>query len=420
MRDAAPQNDTGCLFTPPHVSAMKLSLSLRRKAMSSIDHTLRPPAWAAVFSMSLGIFAIVGAEFLPASLLTPMAHDLHVTEGMAGQAVTVTASVGLVSSLLVSVVSGRADRRTVLLFLTVLLIASNILVAAAPNLAALLLARVLHGIALGGFWSLSAATIMRLVPENDVPKALAILFGGVSAATVFAAPFGSFFGEMLGWRVVFLAAAGLGAAALAVQLLTLPPMISDKVVQLSTVFALLGKRGVPLGMFTLLFVFGGHFAFFTYLRSYLESVTQVEPMGVTLILLLFGVGTIAGNWLSSMLIARSLGATLAMMPLIMALAAILLSTAGGTVVGDTALTTVWGMLFGIVPVSWSTWVTRIVPDDAEGGGGLLVATCSLAITLGAAGGGWVVDAYGVRVEFIIIAAVLAVAFLLATRVKTNI
>jgi DHA1 family purine ribonucleoside efflux pump-like MFS transporter len=109
-----------------------------------------------------------------------------------------------------------------------------------------------------------------------------------------------------------------------------------------------------------------------------------------------------------------------MMPLIMALAAILLSTAGGTVVGDTALTTVWGILFGIVPVSWSTWVTRIVPDDAESGGGLLVATCSLAITLGAAGGGWVVDTYGVRVEFIIIAAVLAVAFLLATRVKTNI
>lgn len=387
--------------------------------MTSIDRTTRTPAWAAVFSMSLGIFAIVAAEFLPASLLTPMARDLHVTEGMAGQAVTVTSSVGLVSSLLVSVVSGRADRRKVLHFLTMLLIASNILVAAAPNLTALLLARVLHGIALGGFWSLSAATIMRLVPEKDVPKALAILFGGVSAATVFAAPFGSFFGELLGWRYVFLAAAGLGGAALTVQLLTLPPMISNKAVRLSTIFALFGRRGVSLGMLTLLLVFGGHFAFFTYLRPFLESVTMVGPMGVTLILLLFGVGTIAGNSLSSMLIAQSLRATLAIMPLIMALAALLLSTAGGSVLGDTALTTVWGILFGIVPVSWSTWVTRIVPDDAESGGGLLVATCSLAITLGAAAGGWVVDAYGARVEFIIISAILAVAFMLAIRIKTN-
>jgi predicted MFS family arabinose efflux permease len=103
-------------------------------------------------------------------------------------------------------------------------------------------------------------------------------------------------------------------------------MFSDKVVRLNTIFALLGRRGVSLGMFTLLLVFGGHFAFFTYLRPFLESVTMVGPMGVALILLLFGVGTIAGNSLSSMLIARSLRATLAIMPLILALAALLLSS----------------------------------------------------------------------------------------------
>jgi len=172
-------------------------------------------------------------------------------------------------------------------------------------------------------------------------------------------------------------------------------------------------------MFTLLLVFAGHFAFFTYLRPFLESVTMVGPTGVTLILLLFGVGTILGNSLSSVVIARSLRTTLAVMPLIMAFTAVLLSTVGGTVLGDTALAVVWGILFGIVPVSWSTWVTRIVPDEAESGGGLLVATCSLAITLGAAGGGWIVDAYGARIEFSVIAAVLALAFALATTLKAR-
>ncbi|KQW26421.1 hypothetical protein ASE36_20805 [Rhizobium sp. Root274] len=107
------------------------------------------PAWGAVMSMSLGVFGIVGAEFLPASLLTEMAADLQVTNGLAGQAVTVTAGVGMVASLLIATASGRTDRRKELLFLTLLLVLSNLLLAAAPSLVTVLVARVLLGISLG-------------------------------------------------------------------------------------------------------------------------------------------------------------------------------------------------------------------------------------------------------------------------------
>ena len=145
------------------------------------------PAWGAVIAMTLGVFGLVGAEFLPASLLTPMAVDLRISEGMAGQAVTATAAVALVTSLLITVVTRKLDRRLVLIGLSVLLIFSNLLVAMSSNLAMLLVGRVLLGMALGGFWTLSAATMMRLVPEAVVPKALSVMFLGVSAATVFAA-----------------------------------------------------------------------------------------------------------------------------------------------------------------------------------------------------------------------------------------
>jgi predicted MFS family arabinose efflux permease len=374
-----------------------------------------------VFSTTLGIFGIVGAEFLPASLLTPMARDLRITEGMAGQAVTVTAAAAaaLVASLLTSVVCGRIDRRTVLTALTAMLIGSNLLVAMAPNLALVMLARVLLGVALGGFWSLSAATMMRLVPAEDVPRALSILFAGVSAATVCAAPFGSFFGEVFGWRVVFLAAASFGAVALAAQLFTLPSMPCDTQARLSMLVRLLRRPGVRIGLLSLLLVFAGHMAFFTYLRPFLETVTKVGPNGVTAVLLLFGIGSFVGNSLSSKLIARSMRMTLAVMPLILALAGFLLATLGGTVLGDTAIVTIWGVVFGIIPVSWSTWVTCVVPDEAESGGGLLVATCNLAIAAGAAGGGWIIDGFGARIEFLTSAAVLALAFLLALLVSAE-
>lgn len=369
--------------------------------------------------MSLGIFAVVGAEFLPASLLTPIADGLDVSEGLAGQMVTVTAIVGLPTSLLVSVVSGRIDRRRVLIGLIALMVVSNLLVAMAPSLWVALLARALLGVALGGFWALAAATMMRLVPEHDVPKALSILFFGVSAATVFAAPFGSLVGEILGWRGAFLAATGIGALALLAQVLTLPAMPSESAARLSTAVAIARRPGVAAGLLANFLVFSGHFAFFTYLRPFLETVTLVGPTGVTVILLLFGIGTFVGNSASSLLLARSMRATLAATPLALSFAAIWLAVAGGSVVSDAIVATLWGVLFGIVPVSWSTWLTRIVPDEAESGGGLVIATTSLAITVGAAGGGWLFDSLGVRSAILGAAVLLLLASLVAAGVRSG-
>src|SRR5579859_3896133 len=111
------------------------------------------PAWAAVASLTLGVFGLVTAEFLPASLLTRMASDLRISDGAAGQAVTTTAVIAGISALTLAVVTRRIDRRPVLWTLTLLLVLSNVLAATASGLPGLLLARVLLGIGLGGFWS---------------------------------------------------------------------------------------------------------------------------------------------------------------------------------------------------------------------------------------------------------------------------
>lgn len=387
--------------------------------MTSSTNNMVSSAWPAVAAMSLGIFAIVGAEFLPASLLTPIAKGLDVSEGLAGQMVTITAVIGLPASLLISIVSGRIDRRLVLIGLTALMVVSNLLVAIAPSLLIALLARGLLGISLGGFWALAAATMMRLVAEKDLPKALSILFFGVSAATVFAAPFGSFFGQILGWRGVFFAAAGVGMVALAAQLLALPSMPSNGIARLGTILAIAARPGVGTGLLGNFLVFAGHFAFFTYLRPFLETVTMVGPNGVTVILLLFGIGTFLGNLAGSLLITHSMRATLTLTPLALSIAAILLGIAGGNVVGDAVVATLWGILFGVVPVSWSTWLTKMVPNEPESGGGLLIATTSLAITFGAAVGGLIFDGFGARVAIFGAAFLLMLASIVTSRVRSR-
>ncbi|MGV6875758.1 MFS transporter [Pseudochelatococcus sp. B33] len=367
------------------------------------------PAWAAVASMGMGVFGLVGAEFLPASMLTPMARDLGITEGMAGQAVTATAVTGVVSSLLIAVLTRRSDRRNVLLVFSLLLILSNLLVAVAPSLPLLLAGRVLLGMALGGFWALSTATVMRLVPEQSVPRALSIVVSGVSAATIFAAPVGSYLGDLWGWRWVFLAAAGLGLITLIFQFVSLPRMPPQSLPRFGTLAELLSRRHVAIALVAALLVFSGHMAMFTYIRPFLESVTNVEVTVISMMLLAFGIATFLGNYLGGWLLQRSLRLTLAVVPLFIGSLAFVLGQYGGHVAADAVVVALWGLAFGTIPVAWSTWIARAVPDEAETAGGLLVAAINLAITTGAAAGGLIVDTTGVSTVFLMSGVVLCLA-----------
>src|SRR5215213_12017413 len=89
--------------------------------------------WSAVGSMALCVAMLIASEFMPVSLLTPIAHDLGATEGMAGQAISISGLFAVVTSLFIATIAGRFDRRHVLLGLTVLMLASLVLIAEARN-----------------------------------------------------------------------------------------------------------------------------------------------------------------------------------------------------------------------------------------------------------------------------------------------
>lgn len=368
-------------------------MSLSSEVADEVSVPARP-AWAAVFSMAFGVFGLITAEFLPVSLLTPIAASLQVSEGQAGQTVTVTALVALLTSLVVGNVTRRLDRRVVMLAFTLLLIASALLVALAGNLTLILLARVLLGMAIGGFWTLSTAITMRLVPKDQVPRALSIVFSGISLATIIAAPLGSYLGALIGWRNIFMLTAALGVVALVWQAFTLPAMPPENKARSGGVLDLLRSGLMRWGMLAVIMMFTGHFAFFTYLRPFLESAAQLNVNQLSLVLLAFGVANFFGTSLAGYLVTRSVSLTLSGMALLMSATALLLVSFGDLPWLVGAGVALWGLAFGSMPTGWSTWISRAVPDDAESGGGLLVATIQLAITAGAAAGGWVFDLRG--------------------------
>lgn len=376
-----------------------------------LDEERQTPAWSAVYSMGLTVAGLITAEMLPVSQLTSIAADLHISEGMAGQTVTATAALAVVVSLFVATATRRIDRRYVLLALSVLLVASNLLVAIAPGLPTLIFGRLLLGLAMGGFWALSTAMAIRLVPRADMPKALAVIAAAASLALVVAPPLGSYFGGLIGWRSTFWAAAVLGLVALLWQLAVLPSIPPTGQTRLSTLLHVLKRREVWPGIVSALLNFTAQFAFFTYLRPFLESVTHLDLYGISGVLLGIGVASFIGTSLSGRLISRSLTGTILMAPVLMGVAMAGLLLVGGLPWAAVAFTMLWGITNGTVSVSWSTWLACTVPDETETGGGLMVATYQSAVMFGAAAGGFAVDhagpssALGLSVVLFIVAAV---------------
>lgn len=369
--------------------------------------------WSAVGSMALCVAMLIASEFMPVSLLTPIAHDLHATDGMAGQAISISGLFAVITSLLIATIAARFDRRLVLMALTGVMLISLVLIALAPNFALLMVARALLGVTVGGFWALATATVMRLVPEESVPKALGAIYTGNAVATAFAAPIGSYFGGIIGWRGVFWALVPIVAVNLVWQWISLPTMAPQRANPVGKLLGLLKRRNVAFATLAQMFTFGGAFAAFTYFRPFLESYTRVTLPQLSLLLLGLGMAGFVGTYAASALVGRHLRSLLSGLPMSLAAVTLGLLLTGHVLWAVAIMLIAWGTLNSAIPVAWSTWLARDVSDEPESGGGLMVAAIQLSIMLGGALGGLLLDHVSIAATLIGGAALLIVASLIA-------
>jgi predicted MFS family arabinose efflux permease len=292
---------------------------------------------------------------------------------------------------------------------------SGTLVAFAPNYGIFMLGRALIGVAIGGFWSMSAATAMRLVPPSRVPRALAILNGGNALATVVAAPLGSYLGAVVGWRGAFFCVVPVAAIVFAWKLASLPSLKVQARHQRGSVFKLLKRPVVAYGMAAVSLFFMGQFALFTYLRPFLERVTGVSVSMLSMMLLAMGVAGFIGTTMIGAFLKHRLYRTLVTIPALMAAIALALLSFGSSPAAAAVLLGFWGLIATAAPVGWWTWLSKVLPEDAEAGGGLMVAVVQLAIMLGATLGGLLFDSIGYRATFSLSAGILVLAAFLAMR-----
>jgi predicted MFS family arabinose efflux permease len=352
-----------------------------------------PPAnrWPAVVSIMAGIFAIVTAEILPIGLLLPIAAEFSVSPGVSGVMMTVPGLVAAVTAPLATVLTARADRRTMLMVWTALLAASNLICAVAGEFWMILAARVMVGVVIGGFWSIGAGLAGRLVETRHVSRATSTIFLAVPLGSVLGVPLGTFVADVAGWRAAFVGLTALSVAVLLALACTVPALATHEVTRVSVLGRLLRVRGVRVGLLITFLVVLAHFGTYTYVTAFLTEDTGIGLAAVSALLLLYGAAGLAGNAIAGATMGRSLRATFGCAAALIACATALLPVVGDHLAGAVVLLVLWGVGYGAVPACSQTWLARASNGADEAATVLFTSSFQATISIGALLGGVLVD-----------------------------
>lgn len=356
----------------------------------------------ALLALTISAFAIGTTEFVIVGLIPTIAADLGVSLPSAGLLVSLYALGVAVGAPVLTALTGRLPRKTLLISLMALFTAGNLLAWLSPGYETLIAARILTGLAHGVFFSIGSTIATGLVPKEKAASAIATMFSGLTVALVTGVPLGTFIGQHFGWRATFLAVAALGVVAIVGSLLFVPRKLAHSppaslLQQLSVL-----KQPRLLLVYAMTAVgYGGSFVAFTYLAPMLQQITGFQASAVGLVMLAYGVSVAVGNIWGGKLADRQ--GPIPALKIIFALLALVLLVLTFTASNPwlMVLTVLaWGAVaFGNVAglqVYVVQQAERFAPQAIDVASGLNIAAFNLGIALGAWGGGLIVDTFGLQ------------------------
>jgi len=386
----------------------------RSAAFTSSTGSLRN--WLAVIAVGMGVFAFTTTEMVPIGLLPAMSRDLGASEGTVGLSVTLYGAIAGLFAPVLTVATRRLDRRRLLLVVLGVFVGGNVFTALSSSYALLMVSRLLTGFAHGVMWSIAASIAIRLVPSDQAVRATAIVFSGISIASVVGVPLGTLIGQS-DWRIAFWTIAGVGVLILAVVIFLVPSMEPRAVVRLAELPKLLRDGNLRTATLVTAVMVIGHFAAYTYIAPFLEQDAGIPSGWVSALLLLYGVAGVVGNFAGGAVAARALRSTTLACILLLTTAVVLLVVNGRWHPGTIALLLVWGVAYAALPVCLQTLVFASAPQAPEAATSLYICAFNVSIALGALAGGWVVDASGPSAVMFLGGGFSVVAALLMTRYR---
>lgn len=354
----------------------------------------------ALLALTLSAFAIGTTEFVIVGLIPTMAADLAVSIPSAGLLVSLYALGVAIGAPVLTALSGKWNRKYVLLAVMSLFVVGNLLAWQAPGYNTLILARILTGLAHGVFFSIGSTIATGLVPKEKAASAIALMFTGLTVALVTGVPLGTYIGQTFGWQATFLIVALLGLIALIGSAFLVPNNLKQPAAaKFSSQLRVLTQPRLLLVYAITALGYGGTFTAFTFLAPILQQEAGFSASAISIIMLVYGVSVAIGNlWGGKM--ADKMGPVKALTIIFTGLAAILVVFNFTAVHPMAAVATIllWGAFaFGNVP-GLQVYVVKLAeqyaPDAVDVASGLNIAAFNVGIALGSWGGGVIVAKAG--------------------------
>lgn len=353
----------------------------------------------ALLALAMSAFAIGTTEFISVGLLPLISKDLHISVTTAGLTVSMYALGVTVGAPIITSLTSRMSRKSLLLWIMIIFIIGNTLAACAANIGILLIARVISAFSHGVFMSIGSTLAANLVAENRRASAISIMFSGLTVATITGVPIGTFIGQQLGWRMAFILIVAIGIIALIANSILVPSGL-----QKGTPTTLRDQfKLITNGRLLLLFVitalgYGGTFVVFTYLSPILQNITGFNEGTISVILLVYGIAIAIGNTTGGKLSNHNPIRALFYMFILQAVVLfILMFTAPFKVAGLITIFLMGLLAFMNVPglqVYVVMLAERFVPSAVDVASAINIAAFNAGIAVGSILGGMVTDSIG--------------------------
>jgi len=375
-----------------------------------------PKIPAALWALTISVFAIGTTEVVMVGLLPTIAKDLFISISATGFFVTLYALGIAVGGPLITAFTSRVARKRVLLGIMLLFISGNTIAAIAPNFSVLATGRILSGFAHGVFVGTGANIASSLVSEDKRATAIAIMFTGLTVAMVTGIPLGTFIGQRYGWRITFGGVALLGVLGFIANLILLPHHIAKgKPLRIKDQMKVLQNKSLLLGFSLTVFSFAGVFGMFTYMSPLLERVTKFSQDTITLLLLLSGAFIALGNMIGGKISNKNPLKALMILFALLAIVLWLLYIASPYKIPTIIVLALMGFFaFSIVP-GMQLYIVQLaekhLPGTEDVSSSLNIAAFNIGIATGSFAGSLIVaSATGVRAVALEGSAFVVIAF----------
>jgi len=339
----------------------------------------------AIYALTVGAFGIGVTEFVIMGLLLQVSNDLGVGLPAAGLLMTGYALGVFVGAPVLTIATRRLPRKTTLVVLMAIFTLGNLVCALAPNYPVLMTARVITALAHGTFFGVGSMMAASLVAPDKKASAIALMFTGLTLATLLGVPFGAWLGVAFGWRATFWAVAGIGVLALAALAVFVPKTPAEAPSPLREELAVLARPQVLMGLAMTVLGFGGVFAVFTFIQPILTELAGFSTAAVSPILLVFGAGLVVGNLAGGKLADKKLGAALLGSIALLTVAMAIAGFAFHSPIGAITVT----FLLGFAAFATVAPLQMRVLQQAGGAGQTLASSLNIAaFNLGNAFGAW--------------------------------